>query len=1134
MRKIFIAFALSLVASATLAQSNSIVTKNSVAELRLNKAATATIYLRSWNGSDLSGGGNLYLDTADTSTADNSCTVFVDAAGHRYKRADAKIIHTDMCDPAGDIGQRANAAYAALPSGGGKIVVDPKADGSCYDYTHTITFTTAGKLVLLEGGQSSSGTESVYNNCLNYTPTSGAAISIDYADGTAGQFTSGSGISNITFINNNCTATAGCGGSAVGILIGLTNAGDQQAIYTNVSVQGFDTGYSELNTSFLVAGQNWVNPSFLGNRIAMTVLGAAETITGGTFAGNGYVFKAPSGSRQAEMYFQGTNMYANSGYPNFDFTAATGFGGISMSNVHIESSAPNDGAHFFEGHVNVSLLNGLLEDDSTSGTGDWMVHLDDNATITMLGTTISTARPYTAILNMDHLYHGLLAPNIASASNAATLASGTFANVINKLPTTTTTGTPIPWFIGTETSFYQMAHALSGFQVGGTTLANFGTCNSGATGQIQYQLDASNTVLGTTAVGSGSGHVFIMCNGSNWIVLAADDKSFPQTMATVTALRANTIPSKSINLAGYSAAGDGGGGTLVYDASDTTTTDNNCTVFVDANGRRYKRIVNKFINVSMCGSNETALLNADTLCAASGLTCNLDLSYTLTANRVLSAKWRGVGGVITTGSFTLSCSCSADPTQPMFDKAGTGLITFTNKPAKIYWDWFSPSKDGSTDDHNSIQRAIDSAAALGGAVAQGGAATYAVSSTVVDKTGVTLNGASEYFGYLNSNPVTQTEIKAITGLSGPVIDTSTGAAGTLHGANITNLNVYGNYPTVPGVTYGIRIRNGNYWYAVRNVMVTLTGNAGIFSDTQSQVGFFENILITGGCFAGNGGGLCGALTISGFDNSAHNIEAGCSQSALSSGYTLGSVMTAGILLSQGTASATDDNIVNAMGEGCDTGYFINSGNNHLNGLRSNFNWGDGVVVANNANVFTGLRVFGNARDAANTYECYYAASGSGANVVDNFECYVPGGNNALKYAINDQVTYGSLPGNQSIYGNVMTLGTITQTYNFADTFIGPRVEIARGGRLILTVNSATPSVDNYESWRTNNSSATTYTNFTNGVNGQRISIEIEDTNSTIANGTNIKTAGGTSITAKGIYTFECYQGVWKEVSAIAF
>lgn len=78
---------------------------------------------------------------------------------------------------------------------------------------------------------------------------------------------------------------------------------------------------------------------------------------------------------------------------------------------------------------------------------------------------------------------------------------------------------------------------------------------------------------------------------------------------------------------------------------------------------------------SWAGTTEAGLLAADATCASKGWECILDASYTLTADRSLSAKWVGAGGIITRGSHALSGNFSAPDTVQMFNPADTGTLT---------------------------------------------------------------------------------------------------------------------------------------------------------------------------------------------------------------------------------------------------------------------------------------------------------------------------------------------------------------------------------------------------------------------------------------------------------------------------
>ena len=49
-----------------------------------------------------------------------------------------------------DIGAQINAAYAALPAGGGRIEILPKSDGSCYSFTTPVVLNVLNKYPLIE------------------------------------------------------------------------------------------------------------------------------------------------------------------------------------------------------------------------------------------------------------------------------------------------------------------------------------------------------------------------------------------------------------------------------------------------------------------------------------------------------------------------------------------------------------------------------------------------------------------------------------------------------------------------------------------------------------------------------------------------------------------------------------------------------------------------------------------------------------------------------------------------------------------------------------------------------------------------------------------------------------------------
>jgi hypothetical protein len=72
--------------------------------------------------------------------------------------------------------------------------------------------------------------------------------------------------------------------------------------------------------------------------------------------------------------------------------------------------------------------------------------------------------------------------------------------------------------------------------------------------------------------------------------------------ANVAALRLSaSLSNTSVSLNAYATTGDGGGGILYLDASDTTTADDGFLVFVNASGQRYKRSLGEILTPYMAG-----------------------------------------------------------------------------------------------------------------------------------------------------------------------------------------------------------------------------------------------------------------------------------------------------------------------------------------------------------------------------------------------------------------------------------------------------------------------------------------------------------------------------------------------------
>lgn len=321
------------------------------------------------------------------------------------------VLHVGGSVPgSGDIGVRVNATYGLLPSAGGEIVLEPQASGACYDYSTPIVFSTPNKLVMFR---------SVGGACLNYTPTTGNAITVDYSTGNP--LSSNHGFYDLLLQNNGCITSQGCGGSAVGIAVGNVNSGHSAASMINVAVRGFAVGYQ--NTNALSSNVQWFNPQFSANITALSFGPQTGVImNGGTIAGNSTAIKlAVAGSIEldifATQFFSNTNSTAGV----IDATAVVGTPGeVNCHDCHMENQ-PSAGSHMIAGNIDIHLFGGLLEDDNAVGTADWFISASGN-TLDIHGTQLICARTMTQAFLLNAPARAFIV-----AYNAS---SGHFTNIV--------------------------------------------------------------------------------------------------------------------------------------------------------------------------------------------------------------------------------------------------------------------------------------------------------------------------------------------------------------------------------------------------------------------------------------------------------------------------------------------------------------------------------------------------------------------------------------------------------------------------------------------------------------------------------------------------------------------------------
>lgn len=161
------------------------------------------------------------------------------------------------------------------------------------------------------------------------------------------------------------------------------------------------------------------------------------------------------------------------------------------------------------------------------------------------------------------------------------------------------------------------------------------------------------------------------------------------TVNSVNTLRSTDLTnSGSVILQGWYAGSSLGGGNLVYVSSDTTSSDNGCTIFIDsANHRFYRQIPATGLSVADCGAkgdgttNDTAAIQAtiNLACAsgnASTFPVTIPPTFVLGINAALNFK--GCYGLVFGGQVEVSYDVFK-PTIKWIGTAGAGPMLSVNQ-----------------------------------------------------------------------------------------------------------------------------------------------------------------------------------------------------------------------------------------------------------------------------------------------------------------------------------------------------------------------------------------------------------------------------------------------------------------------
>lgn len=345
-----------------------------------------------------------------------------------------------------DIGAQINAAYAALPfQRGGTIIVLPKSTGnSAYQFVTPITLNSSQKPVLLRGATVAASAVGLAGVILEYTPTSGAAITLDYLH-SSGSSAVGHGIRDISIFNNHAFVSGGTGSAAIGILIGDSNAGAGYAQFSNVNIQGFGTGFQGPTTvSSLSWGMTFWNCAFQYNTIGYDSHTNMENTSFHSckFLGNGTNVLLVGG----DTYFYSCSFDAPTvASINLNWDGVNNPSMAEFYGCHFEDSAATSQL-FITGNGNWKMFGGVIDIDKTTGNTTEYLHAGGGVAL-VDGTLIaSSGNTCTQIVNFGAQCRGQLrfilsgtppgpiyTPGFTHVSDSSFQLNGSLANPLNNL-----------------------------------------------------------------------------------------------------------------------------------------------------------------------------------------------------------------------------------------------------------------------------------------------------------------------------------------------------------------------------------------------------------------------------------------------------------------------------------------------------------------------------------------------------------------------------------------------------------------------------------------------------------------------------------------------------------------------------
>src|SRR6266702_1540250 len=421
---------------------------------------------------------------------------------------------------------------------------------------------------------------------------------------------------------------------------------------------------------------------------------------------------------------------------------------------------------------------------------------------------------------------------------------------------------------------------------------------------------------------------------------------------------------------------------------------------------------------------------------------------------------------------------------------------------------FPPPRGGGLDDSANLQPVVDALSAAGGGIIEAWG-TY--TCNIILKAGVYIVGMNNF-----RSSITNASCRFNQFGAGPVIDTPTG--------NIQNCGVLGIafYGLGAGTTgNGVRFQNVSAG-VLKGVSANNFADEGFLTQSPTIACLIEDLFAQNCVLNRTRSGVTGAVDIDGTDHWIGRIEATAS---VITNKTSANLYCCGIVVRGANHKA--DRI---LGEISDQGIVWLASDSRVGLSSAELNMGHGWNVFGSGNEFSECQALSNSQDTTNTYDNWRADSTSGKN-----QFISPQSKNSqaniTKYGFEDLVQSFA---NRNTYTDPRGSGSGTQEY-VSQTTNGSAFFFPAGTPATLTVNSTTPDVSGYERFQTANTGPTTITDFTGGVQGQRIVVRCGDTNTTIQhNGATISllNSGDKVLRVQANYEFVKMGAVWREIAQL--